>query len=136
MKIELIFASVLMISSINLTAQENISGDKVSTVQTGINKPATENELALIPENNQSMSNIARETPSGPGKGTIVSNQARLLGSAKRQNMNKENGSTKTFKSQNRSRKQIHASPNRRNPDFIALNTARGAHRSSLHGRK
>jgi hypothetical protein len=136
MKRELIFASVLMIFSINLTAQDNISGHKVSTVQTGIDKPAMENELALIPEINQSMSNIARETLSGPGKGTIVSNQARLLGSAKRQNMNKENAGISIYKSQNRNRKQMHASPNRRNPDLIALNTARGAHRSSFHGRK
>ena len=136
MKRELILTSVLMIIGINLTAQEHVSGLKDNVIKTRINTQAMERDLTGMPCNNRSMSITAREAPSGPGKGTIVSNQAKQLGNAKRNNINSKNTALNHNESQQRNRIQMHASPFRRNPDLIAINAPRGAHRGSFHGRK
>jgi hypothetical protein len=133
---ELIIASSLTIISINLTAQERISSHKDNMIPSIVNRPVMENDLMGMLDNKQSMCVIARETTSVSGKGTIVSNQAKQMGSAKRKNSNKENIASRQNESGNRNRNHMHASPMRSNPDLIGLNTVKGLNRHSLNGRK
>jgi hypothetical protein len=133
---ELIIASSLMIISINLTAQERVSERNYNEYQTSINAPVTGNEITAITNNNLSVSATARETPSGPGKGSIVSNQAKQLGYSNRQNVSKRSTAANTGAEVKRRRLQMHASPMGRNPHFMAMNALRVANGTGFHGRK
>jgi hypothetical protein len=136
MKQELIIASFFTILSFNISAQDNISGQEGNMIQTEIKDPVMENNLTVMAVNMQSMSVRARETPSGPGKGAIVSNQANQLVNTKRHNMNSGNIALSNYESKNRNRMQMHASSVRKNQALIVHNAMRGAQRNAFHGRK
>jgi hypothetical protein len=78
--------SILIAAAVLITATAAMSQEDQRNRRTG-NEPARTQEQVELPEaaqHGQNVSTVARETPDGPDKGAIVSEQARSKGELKR----------------------------------------------------
>lgn len=131
-----IITVILLTITIHIQAQDSIVNPENTDNKKGTIEQMTGHQSSGINANNMSMSETARETPSGKGKGAIVSTQAKQLGSSKRITHEAEKRSFNNKGSKKVNWTAMHASSFRRNPDMLALNAAMRTHRNGPHGKK
>jgi hypothetical protein len=100
-----------------------------------IREQATQSETNMYGENNSSISTLARETEAGPGKGTIVSSEAKQLGDSKRHGLGHARPETKRNGSGNEKQVNNYASAFRHNGMYAGY-AMRGALRCGMRGRR
>jgi hypothetical protein len=122
-----------LITSTLLSAQEAV---KIQVEQKAvIREQTTQRETNSYTENNSSVSTVARETAAGPGKGGIVSSEAKRLGYFKRHRIGHARPETKQNDSDNGRQMNSCAAAFRHNGMYAGY-AMRGALRCGMRGRR
>lgn len=140
MKKEILTAALSLAISISVAAQENSQVQRQNKERTEKKEQTQNQEANKSAEQGQTVSTVARETPSGPGKGDVVSSQAKQKGESKKAEKQaiRETKKQKEFKKGDpgSAKQEQHAGPLDRNPDVVAERAVKGALKQGRPGKK